>query len=155
MGLTISAIHFRHPNAIPVYSTTLSGKPGDKFRQDGRKGWNFRMFVGNASIQTAQLHPPPPFTFGDKIYKELFKFLKRRTKQERENVGNFCRFSGKCQNKGIQEFWTSFKDARGLSSFILEALKYSEALYYEEIRAFVIHAQEAPSFSSANSSIIE
>lgn len=53
--------------------------------------------------------PPPLIRFEDKIYKELFKFLKRRTKQERENVGNFCRFSGKCWNKGIQEFWTSFK----------------------------------------------
>lgn len=87
------------------------------------KGGIFECLLVMPGSKPLKSHPPTIFSFEDKIYKELFKFLKRRTKQERENVRNFCRFSGKCWNKGIQEFWTSFKDARGLSSFILESFE--------------------------------
>lgn len=53
----------------------------------------------------------------------------------------FADFQENVGIKGYRSFGRLLKDARADSlPFILEALKYSEALYYEEIRAFVIHA---------------
>lgn len=52
----------------------------------------------------------------------------------------FADFQGNVRIKGYRSFGRLLKMLADSLPLSLEALKYSEALYYDEIRAFVIHA---------------
>lgn len=105
------------------------------------KGGIFECLLVMPVSKPLNSHPTPTFSFEDKIYKELFKFLKRRTKPERERMSEtFADFQ---ENVGIKEYRSFGRLLKMLADSLplsLKALKYSEALYYGKIRAFVIHA---------------